>query len=104
MSHLHRHVEPNEAQGTFIEIITKPLHGHQNQAEPLRSVAKGTSEQNKAYHQQKSLPHLRGYLRCTLGCKSHDPCFHAFLMEARVMTFVANCTSSLCYLIEIEPG
>jgi len=24
--------------------------------------------------------------------KSHDPCFHVFLMEARVMTFVAICT------------
>jgi len=30
--------------------------------------------------------------RCTVGHKSHDLCFHVFLMEARVMTFVANCT------------
>ena len=27
-----------------------------------------------------------------MGHKSHDPCFHAFLMEARVMTFAAHCT------------
>jgi len=29
---------------------------------------------------------------CTVGHKSHDPCNHVFLMEARVMTFVAYCT------------
>ena len=28
----------------------------------------------------------------TVGTKSHDPCFHVFLMEARVMTFVVHCT------------
>jgi len=28
---------------------------------------------------------------CTVGHKSHDPYFHMFLMEARVMTFVAHC-------------
>jgi len=30
---------------------------------------------------------------CTVGHKSHDPCFNVFLMEARVMTFVAFSTS-----------
>jgi len=29
---------------------------------------------------------------CTVGHKSHDTCFHVFLMEAGVMTFVAHCT------------
>ena len=29
---------------------------------------------------------------CTVGHKSHDPCIHVFLMEARVMTFVAHGT------------
>jgi len=35
-----------------------------------------------------------GNLKCegTVRRKSHDPCFHAFLMEARVTTFVAHCT------------
>ena len=28
---------------------------------------------------------------CTVGHKSHDPCFHVFLMEIRVMTFVTHC-------------
>ena len=28
----------------------------------------------------------------TVGHKSHDPWFHVFLMERRVMTFVAHCT------------
>ena len=32
------------------------------------------------------------FLQCTLGHKSHDPCFHIFLMEAGVMTFVDHCT------------
>jgi len=31
----------------------------------------------------------------TVGHKSHDPCFHVFLMEAGVMTFVAHCTLSV---------
>jgi len=35
---------------------------------------------------------------CTVGRKSHDPCFHAFLMGARIMTFVTLCT----YAKEIE--
>jgi len=29
----------------------------------------------------------------TVGHRSHDPCFNVFLMGARVMTFVAHCTS-----------
>jgi len=29
---------------------------------------------------------------CTVGPKSHDPCFCVFLMEAGVMTFVTHCT------------
>jgi len=29
---------------------------------------------------------------CTVGHKSHDPCFHVFLIEAGVMTFVTHCT------------
>ena len=33
----------------------------------------------------------RRFLR-TVGHKSHDPCIQVFLMEARVMTFVAHCT------------
>jgi len=28
----------------------------------------------------------------TVGRKSHDPCLHVFLVEARVMTIVAHCT------------
>jgi len=28
----------------------------------------------------------------TVSYKSHDPCFNVFLMESRVMTFVAHCT------------
>ena len=28
----------------------------------------------------------------SMGLRSHDPCFHVFLIEARVMTFVAYCT------------
>jgi len=28
----------------------------------------------------------------TVGHKSHDPCFHVFLMKAGVMTFVDHCT------------
>jgi len=32
---------------------------------------------------------------CTVGRKSHDPCFHVFFMEARVTTFVAHCTATL---------
>jgi len=32
---------------------------------------------------------------CTVGHKSRDPCFHVFLMEARVVTFVAHCTPVL---------
>jgi len=31
-------------------------------------------------------------LRCTVGHKSHDPCFHKKYMVAGVMTFVAHCT------------
>ena len=31
----------------------------------------------------------------TVGRKSHDPSFHVFLMEARVTTFAAHCTSVL---------
>jgi len=27
----------------------------------------------------------------TVGHKRHDPCFHTFLMEAGIMTFMANC-------------
>jgi len=27
---------------------------------------------------------------CTVGHKSHDLCFHVFVMEARLMTFVAH--------------
>jgi len=30
-------------------------------------------------------------MQCTLGRKSRDPCFHVFLMEARVMTFATHC-------------
>jgi len=30
--------------------------------------------------------------RSTVCHKSHDSCLHVFLMEARVMTFVAHCT------------
>ena len=33
-------------------------------------------------------------LPCTVGHKSHDPWFHVFLVERRVMTFVAHCTQS----------
>jgi len=32
------------------------------------------------------------YIHRTVSHKSHDPYIHAFLMEARVMTFVAHCT------------
>jgi len=28
----------------------------------------------------------------SVGYKSHDPCFHVFHMEGRVITFVAHCT------------
>ena len=28
----------------------------------------------------------------TVSHKSHDPCIHVFLMEAKIMTFVAHCT------------
>jgi len=31
-------------------------------------------------------------VKCTVGHKSHDPCFQVFLMEAEVMTFVGHCT------------
>jgi len=31
-------------------------------------------------------------LACTVSHKSRDLCFHVFLMEARVKTFVTNCT------------
>jgi len=30
--------------------------------------------------------------KCTMGHKSHDPCFHKIYMEEEVMTFVAYCT------------
>jgi len=40
----------------------------------------------------------RKFERCTVGHKSHDPCFHVFLMEARVMTFVVNCTAFVFHL------
>jgi len=33
-------------------------------------------------------------LPCTVGHKIHAPCFYAFHMKARVMTFVANCTAA----------
>jgi len=33
-------------------------------------------------------------LNSTVGHKSHDPCFHVFLMEAGVITFVTHCTLS----------
>jgi len=29
---------------------------------------------------------------CTVGHKNPDVCFHAFLMEAEVMTFITHCT------------
>jgi len=32
---------------------------------------------------------------CTVGLKSHDPGFHVFLMEAKVMTLVIHCAASL---------
>jgi len=32
---------------------------------------------------------------CTVGHKSHDPCFHKKYMETGVMTFVAHCTFQL---------
>jgi len=32
---------------------------------------------------------------CTVSHKSHDPCFHVFLMETGVMTFVAHCTRDI---------
>jgi len=31
-------------------------------------------------------------IHCTVGHKSHDPSFHAFLMGKGVMTFAAHCT------------
>jgi len=31
-------------------------------------------------------------MNCTVGHKSHDPCFHKQYMEAGVMTFVTHCT------------
>ena len=31
---------------------------------------------------------------CIVAHKSHDPCFHTFLMDAGVMTFLAHCTLS----------
>jgi len=34
----------------------------------------------------------------TVGHKSHDP-FHVFLMEVRVMSFVAHCTPSTRVLV-----
>jgi len=30
-------------------------------------------------------------LRCTVGPKSHDLCFHVFLMDVGVMAFVVHC-------------
>ena len=30
--------------------------------------------------------------KCTVGHKSHEPCFHVSLMEAGIMTFVTHCT------------
>ena len=36
----------------------------------------------------------------TVGHKSHDPCLHVFLMEARVMTFAAHCTPTNNILIK----
>jgi len=32
---------------------------------------------------------------CTVGLKSHDPCFHKKYMEEGVMTFVTHCTIGL---------
>jgi len=43
--------------------------------------------------------HFRARKVCTVVHKSHDPCFHVFLMKARVITFVAYCTCRLQYCI-----
>jgi len=53
---------------------------------PLSDITKQQLE--VGFHHVKVI-----FLRnCTVGHKSHDPCFHVFLMEAGVMTFVVFCT------------
>ena len=40
---------------------------------------------------------------CTVGHKSHDPCFHKKYMEASVMTFVVHCTDVLhCVTVRVQ--
>jgi len=50
----------------------------------MKNKIEATTEQAFAF--------LRSTRTRTVGHKSHDPCNHVFLREARVMTFVAYCT------------
>jgi len=40
-------------------------------------------------------------MQCTVSRKSHDPCFHVFLMEAGVMTFVGHCTQKISICVNM---
>jgi len=66
--------------------------------ESKNGACRGSSSQWSYSHEWQFVPlHLFGAVRfnvesCTVGHKSHDPCFHVFLMEAGVMTFVAHST------------
>jgi len=60
---------------------------------PLPSLGNATSTQ---LFTKKSLDFVwlvtYGH-HCKAGQQTHHPCFHVFLMEERVMTFVDHCTS-----------
>ena len=50
-------------------------------------VKKNPLSSGKKYRQDVNI-----FQNKTVGHKSHDPCFHVFLIEARDMIFVAHCT------------
>ena len=69
-----------------------PAKANIKQAAPLRFRA---VRPQAAVHCEKVRALLFVFLShedCTVGHKSHDPCFHKKYTEAGVMTFVAHCT------------
>jgi len=54
-------------------------------------VSASWSHKSSAYSLRLLLPNKENGA-CTVGHKSHDPCFHKKYMEVGVMTFVAHST------------
>jgi len=55
-------------------------------------VYSGQSTHIKRVARFSMLEKVSFHFSCTVGHKSHDPCFRAFLVEAGVITCVAHCT------------